>query len=246
MNRFGIRDSVFGLDIVVLGSHSMVSGWHSVISVLDILPDWWPKVEECESANYSSMDTITFVTGNANKLKEVIAILGGDSGAGSKVGKFEITNVSLDLEEIQGTIEEVTIHKAKSAAKALDGPVLVEDTCLAFTAFNDLPGPYIKWFVQAIGLQGLVDMLYKFEDKSAKAVCTFGFCEGPDSEVKLFQGTTEGHIVSSRGPTHFGWDSVFEPTGYTETYAEMDKTIKNTISHRFRALDKLREYLLSQ
>lgn len=193
------------------------------------------------------MSTITFVTGNSNKLKEVIAILGGEPSAeGSKVGKFTVVNKALDLDEVQGTIEDVTIHKAKEAAKQVEGAVLVEDTCLAFKALNDLPGPYIKWFVQAVGLQGLVDMLYKFEDKGAKAVCTFGYCEGPGSEVKLFQGITHGNIVDSRGPTNFGWDSIFEPEGFKETYAEMDKNVKNTISHRFRALDKLKEFLLQQ
>lgn len=193
------------------------------------------------------MSTITFVTGNANKLKEVVAILSeGSSSGDSKVGKYTITNKSLDLDELQGSIEEVTIHKAKSAAKLLNGPVLVEDTCLGFTAFNNLPGPYIKWFVKSIGLQGLVDMLYKFEDKGANAICTFGYCEGPDAEVKLFQGITKGNIVDSRGPTNFGWDSVFEPEGYKETYAEMDKKIKNTISHRYRALDKLKKFLEEQ
>ncbi|CAK7895077.1 inosine triphosphate pyrophosphatase [[Candida] anglica] len=193
------------------------------------------------------MTTITFVTGNANKLKEVVAILSNGSTDGSaSVGKFTITNEKLDLEEVQGTIEEVTIHKAKSAAKIMNGPVLVEDTCLGFNAFKNLPGPYIKWFVEAIGLTGLVDMLYKFEDKSANAICTFGYCEGPDAEVKLFQGVTKGNIVDSRGPTNFGWDSIFEPEGYTETYAEMDKKIKNTISHRFKALDLLRDFLQSQ
>lgn len=191
--------------------------------------------------------TITFVTGNANKLKEVVAILGGEPTAeGSKVGNFTITNKSLDLDEVQGTIETVTIHKAKEAARQVNGPVLVEDTCLAFNAMNGLPGPYIKWFVQAVGLQGIVDMLYKFEDKGARAVCTFGYCEGPESEVKLFQGVTDGRIVESRGPTNFGWDSIFEPEGFNETYAELDKEVKNSISHRFRALDKLREYLLLQ
>lgn len=195
------------------------------------------------------MSTITFVTGNANKLKEVTAILSqgtvSDDGL-SKVGKFTIVNKSLDLDELQGTIDEVTIHKTKSAAELINGPVLVEDTCLGFNAMNNLPGPYIKWFVKAVGLTGLVDMLYKFEDKSANAICTFGYCAGPGQEVKLFQGITEGNIVPSRGPTNFGWDSVFEPKGYKETYAEMDKTIKNLISHRFRALDKLREFLVNE
>ncbi|SGZ46369.1 CIC11C00000002605 [Sungouiella intermedia] len=190
--------------------------------------------------------TITFVTGNQNKLKEVVYILGGtESEEGNKVGNYVITNKSLDIEEVQGTIDEVTIQKARSAAKLLGGPVLVEDTCLAFNAFNDLPGPYIKWFVKGVGLQGLVDMLYKFDDKGAKAVCTFGYCEGPDSEVKLFQGITHGLIVQSRGHQNFGWDSIFEPTGFNETYAEMDKSLKNTISHRSRALEKVKEFLLS-
>lgn len=193
------------------------------------------------------MTQITFVTGNQNKLKEVVAILGGVASAeGSKVGSYTITNHSLDIEEIQGSIDEVTIHKARSAAQMINGPVLVEDTCLAFDAFNDLPGPYIKWFVQGVGLSGLIDMLYKFEDKGAKAVCTFGYCEGPGKEVKLFQGITHGQIVDSRGPENFGWDSIFQPDGFSETYAEMDKSVKNTISHRFKALDKVRDFLFNQ
>lgn len=194
------------------------------------------------------MSYITFVTGNPNKLKEVVAILAEsqDPSGVSKVGKYSITNKALDLIEIQGTIEEVTIHKAQSAAELIGGPVLVEDTCLGFNALNNLPGPYIKWFVQAVGLQGLVDLLYKFEDKGANAICTFGFCEGPGKEVKIFQGITKGTIVDSRGPTNFGWDSVFQPEGFTQTYAELDKLVKNSISHRFKALDKLRDFLLSQ
>lgn len=188
------------------------------------------------------MTQITFVTGNANKLKEVVAILAGGAES-SQVGNFSIVNQSLDLLEVQGTIEEVTIHKAQSAAEQIGGPVLVEDTCLGFNALKNLPGPYIKWFVASVGLEGLVKMLDGFEDKSANAICTFGYCEGPGKEVKLFQGITEGTIVSSRGPTNFGWDSIFEPKGFDQTYAELDKSVKNTISHRFRALDKLRSFL---
>lgn len=189
------------------------------------------------------MTTITFVTGNANKLKEVVAILSDSETGSSTVGKYTVTNQSVDLEEVQGTIDEVTIHKARAAAEKINGPVLVEDTCLAFNAYNDLPGPYIKWFVQAVGLEGLNNMLYKFDDKGAKAICTFGFCEGPGHEVKLFQGITHGQIVPARGPTNFGWDAVFQPNGYTETYAEMDKLVKNSILHRFKALQALKKFL---
>jgi len=60
--------------------------------------------------------------------------------------------------------------------------------------------------------------------------------------VILFQGRTEGKIVPARGPGYFGWDPIFEFEG--KTYAEMDKTDKNLISHRYKALEKLKAWLL--
>jgi len=94
---------------------------------------------------------LNFITGNKNKLAEVQAIL---------AGVIELRNQNVDLVEIQGTVEEVTIDKARRAADAvccnpkfqltpqlntlqIKGPVLVEDTCLVFNAMNGLPGPYM-------------------------------------------------------------------------------------------------------
>lgn len=192
------------------------------------------------------MSTITFVTGNANKLREVIQILCGGDINSAKIGKFSITNQKIDLDEIQGSIEEVTIHKTKQAVEEVKGPVLVEDTCLGFNALNNLPGPYIKWFVKSIGLDGLVKMLVGFEDKSANAITTFGFCEGPGLPVHIFQGITTGTIVNSSGPTDFGWDSIFKPDGFETTYAEMKGEAKNKISQRGKALNKVKQFLESQ
>ncbi|KAF3084002.1 nucleoside triphosphate pyrophosphohydrolase ham1 [Orbilia oligospora] len=178
------------------------------------------------------LDRITFVTGNAGKLAEVQAILGQ---------YIKIDNHGLDLEEIQGTIEEVSSAKCKKAAEALQGPVLTEDTCLCFNALNGLPGPYIKWFMQGVGHSGLNKLLAGFEDKSAEAVCTFAFSEGPGSEPLIFQGRTQGKIVCPRGPPKFGWDPIFEYEG--QTYAEMDKEKKNSVSHRGKALQKFKDFL---
>lgn len=58
-----------------------------------------------------------------------------------------------------------------------------------------LPGPYIKWFLDKLGPEGLHLMLAGFEDKSAEAVCTFAYSPGEGGEVKLFQGRTKGTIV---------------------------------------------------
>ncbi|XP_077298533.1 inosine triphosphate pyrophosphatase [Arctopsyche grandis] len=187
-----------------------------------------------------SMKTITLVTSNVKKLEEVVAILG--SG-------FPRTfrHQSLDLLELQGTPEEVARYKCIEAARQLPGmPVLIEDTCLGFRALSGLPGPYIKSFLDRVGPEGLDKMLTGWEDKTAEALCTFAFCEGVDQEVFLFQGRTEGDIVTPRGTRDFGWDCVFQPKGYDRTYAELPKEEKNKISHRYKALDKVRNYFASK
>ncbi|KAH3686704.1 hypothetical protein WICPIJ_002348 [Wickerhamomyces pijperi] len=183
---------------------------------------------------------ITFVTGNKHKLLEFQAIVGDDS----------ILNAKVDLEEIQGSINEISYKKAKAAAKIIKGPVLVEDTCLMFNALSkpdlELPGPYIKWFLDSLGLEGLPKLLAGFEDKSAKTVCTFGYCEDEDSEPILFQGVTEGRIVDTprfNNDEVFGFDPIFLPDGFEQTFGEMDKSVKNTISHRYRALEKVKVFL---
>ncbi|AEO62815.1 uncharacterized protein THITE_2141037 [Thermothielavioides terrestris NRRL 8126] len=178
---------------------------------------------------------VNFITGNANKLGEVKAIL---------EPAIQVESRSLDLIEIQGTLEEVTLDKCRRAADLIGGPVLVEDTCLCFNALNGLPGPYIKWFMKSIGHAGLNNLLAAYEDKSARAVCTFAYSAGPGHEPILFQGITEGKIVPARGAGNFGWDPVFEYEG--KTYAEMDKAEKNKISHRGRALAKLQEWFAKQ
>ncbi|CAZ82231.1 unnamed protein product [Tuber melanosporum] len=177
--------------------------------------------------------TLFFVTSNASKLAEVSAILAASG--------ISVQSMALDLPELQGSIEDISKDKAKRAAEAIGGPVLVEDTCLCFNALKGLPGPYIKWFMKDLGHEGLVNMLAAYEDKSAQAVCTFAHCEGPGKEPVLFQGRTDGKIVPPRGPAKFGWDPIFEYEG--QTYAEMDKAAKNLISHRFKALEMLKEWM---
>jgi inosine triphosphate pyrophosphatase len=191
---------------------------------------------------------LTFVTGNAGKLREVRQIL---AAAGPL--PVDLVAAPLDLPELQGDVEAVARAKAAEAARRLRGPVLVEDTALCFRALGGLPGVYVKWFLAAVGPAGLHRLLDGFEDKGATAVCTFAYAPGGDGEgeeaVLLFQGRTDGTVVAPRarpGGDAFGWDPVFQPDGGALTYAEMDREAKNAVSHRFRALLKLRAFLLAR
>ncbi|KAL9641374.1 MAG: hypothetical protein Q9204_000009 [Flavoplaca sp. TL-2023a] len=198
---------------------------------------------------------LIFITGNNNKLAEVQAILGD---------LVPLRSRSLEQVEIQGTTEDISKDKCRRAADLVGGPVLVEDTCLAFTALKGLPGPYIKWFLEALGHDGLNNLLAGYENKSAEAICTFAYCAGPGNEPLIFQGKVSGKIVPARGSLDFGmlikhtrplnqtqdnddftnalgWDPIFEYMG--ETFAEMDKVKKNGLSHRFLALSKLKDWL---
>lgn len=212
---------------------------------------------------------LTFVTGNENKRKEVAAIL---AAAGSPV---QVVARKLDLPELQGaSTQHIARQKCWHAAKLLAkeqqslttlGPVIIEDTALCFTALNGLPGPYIKWFLDSVGHDGLNRMLNGFSTRAATALCTFAYCPaGIDisaasdivddksggvgdgmAKIELFEGRTEGEIVAARGPTDFGWDPIFQPVeGGGLTYAEMAKQDKNKISHRSRALHLLCNHLM--
>lgn len=183
--------------------------------------------------------TLTFVTGNPKKLEEVCAIVGESI-------PWCLESRDVDLPELQGEPDDIARDKCRLAAEKVGGPVITEDTCLCFNALHGLPGPYIKWFLTKIGHEGLNNLLAAYEDKSAVAQCTFAFCQGRGREVLLFHGRTPGRIVPARGPPAFGWDPIFQPEGYTKTYAELSAAEKNAISHRSCALHSLRTFLQAE
>ena len=144
----------------------------------------------------SEPTVIHFATGNQKKLEEVGAILSSGS-------PFPCTlkSVKIDLPELQGEVDDIAREKCRLAASVVGGPVMVEDTCLCFNALKGLPGPYIKWFLQKLGHDGLNKMLVGFKDDSAYALCTFAFSKGPGEEPIVFSGRTNGRIVRRAGIT---------------------------------------------
>jgi inosine triphosphate pyrophosphatase len=178
-------------------------------------------------------EQLIFVTGNEGKLREAREILAG----------FSILNSRLDVPELQGDHRSIAKAKAESAFEQVKKPVFVEDTCLIFDEFGELPGPYIKDFVRHIGVGRMPLLLEGFSSNKAKAICTIAYKD--TSEAMLFEGVCEGKIVSAKGESGFAWDPIFMPEGHDKTFAEMRSDEKNAISHRRKAFEKFRKYLES-
>ena len=183
-----------------------------------------------------------FVTSNPNKAREAAEILG-----------VEVRSIALDLPELQDLdVAQVAAVKAAAAREALgapDSPILVEDSGLVVEAWNGLPGALTKWFLASVGNEGLLRMLSGEEDRSARAVCAvaIAFTDAgvlaSRQGVRVFLGEVGGMIAPEpRGSGGFGWDPIFIPEGYSETYAELGPR-KHEDSHRARALKAAREAL---
>jgi non-canonical purine NTP pyrophosphatase (RdgB/HAM1 family) len=171
-----------------------------------------------------------FITGNKGKFEEMRTVLP------------ELEMRDIDLPEIQSSdAQEIIRAKLHVAFDHCRGAFIVEDTSLYFDALGGLPGPLIKWFLKAIGTQGLVDLAEKMGNPRAVAKTIIGYVKNQD-EIFFFEGIVPGRIVAPRG-TGFGWDLIFVPDGHERTFGEMSKDEKNAISMRRLAAEKLKEFI---
>jgi XTP/dITP diphosphohydrolase len=176
-----------------------------------------------------------FITSNKGKLREIRELLGVD-----------IKSKSIDIEEIQGIeAEKVAVDKAKRAYAMIKKPIMIEDTALYINALNGFPGALIKFMEIAVGYGGICRMLRPYKDKRATAEACIVLYDG--KRLKIFSGRAHGSISDRiRGNDGFGFDSIFIPDGYSRTFAEMGTSEKNKVSHRMKAVLKLKKYLVSE
>ncbi len=172
----------------------------------------------------------TFITSSENKLREVVRLLGRP-----------FARAALSLEEIQEiALEPVVAYKARHAYAQVGGPVLVEDTGLAFAAWNGLPGALVKWFLSSLGNEGVCRLMQNETNRAATATTMFGYYDGV--LYRAFSGSVEGIVVARpRGTQGFGWDAIFQPLGSERTFAEMTPEEKDRFSMRRLALEQLRQ-----
>lgn len=190
------------------------------------------------------MKKLVFATNNAHKLDEIRAILGN---------KMEILSLNdidchADIPETADTLEGNAALKAQYIYKNFGLDCFADDTGLEVEALNGAPGIYSARYAGGEGHDSEANMkklLAEMEGKeNRKARFRTAICLIEDGKEHLFEGIVNGEIIQERrGGSGFGYDPVFVPEGYTETFAEMGNDEKNKISHRARAVAKLCDYL---
>jgi inosine triphosphate pyrophosphatase len=179
----------------------------------------------------------TFITGNQNKADYL-----------SRMLDVQLDHRKVNLDEIQSTnLDEIVAHKVKQAYELVRKPVLVEDVALSFESLGGLPGPFVKFFVDAEdGLEKMCRMCDGLENRNARAECVFGYYDG--ERLELLRGGLDGVIADHpRGDGGYGWDQIFCPEGYeSKTRAELINEQDEATYRTIKPITQLREFLQRQ
>lgn len=191
------------------------------------------------------MKKLVFATNNVHKLEEIRAILG------DKVEILSLNDIDChaDIPETADTLQGNAALKAQYIYENYGLDCFADDTGLEVEALNGAPGIYSARYAGGEGHDSEANMkklLSEMQDKdNRKARFRTVICLIEGGKEHFFEGIVNGSIIRERkGGAGFGYDPVFMPDGYSETFAEMGNDEKNKISHRARAVQKLCEYLL--
>ena len=188
---------------------------------------------------------LCFATNNAHKLEEIQNLL-GDS--------FSLTTLreigcEEEIPETHDTIPENSFEKAEYIWKNYGINCFADDSGLEVDALNGAPGVHSAYYAgPQRDADDNMDLLLKnlkgHENLTARFICVITLVM--DGEFRQFEGTIEGKIsMEKRGSHGFGYNPVFIPEGHDRTFAEMTMQEKSELSHRGRAFEKLKQYLLS-
>jgi XTP/dITP diphosphohydrolase len=189
---------------------------------------------------------LLLATRNPHKTREFRELL---------VDQFEIADLSsypeVKLPEETGTtFKQNAILKAATASRVVDGLVIADDSGLEVDALNGAPGIYSGRYggvkaSDAANIDKLLQELGSAPNRSARFRCVIALARAGKA-LETLEGVVEGRILNQgRGKGGFGYDPVFQPAGFEQTFAEMAPELKSRISHRGKAvtalLEKLRE-----
>ena len=189
------------------------------------------------------MPDLLFATNNPHKLREIREI------AGSKFRILGLSDAGFDIEipETGSTLEENAVQKARFIREKTGMNCFADDTGLEIEALGGRPGVYSARYAGAQcsfddNINKVLEEMKGIADRRAKFRCVV--CLILDGKEHLFEGIVKGTILEERkGSGGFGYDPVFLPEGYPQTFAEMPYHLKNGISHRGRAVTKMMRFL---
>ena len=184
-----------------------------------------------------------FATNNVHKLEEVAAILG------DKIELLSMKDIDChtDIPETADSLEGNALLKARYNSENYQLDCFADDTGLEVEALNGAPGVYSARYAgdahnSEANMKKLLQDMEGTENRKAQFRTVFALII--NGKEHLFEGIVKGEITKHRhGTSGFGYDPVFIPEGYTQTYAEMGNELKNKISHRAVATDKLCHFL---
>ena len=184
-----------------------------------------------------------FATNNAHKLEEVTAILGNKI----ELLSMKDINCHADIPETADTLEGNALLKARYIFENYQLDCFADDTGLEVEALNGAPGVYSARYAgdahnSEANMKKLLQDMEGIENRKAQFRTVFALII--NGKEHLFEGIVKGEITKHRhGTSGFGYDPVFIPEGYTQTYDEMGNELKNKISHRALATNKLCNFL---
>ena len=190
------------------------------------------------------MQALLVATGNSHKTGEIRTIL----GSGYDVSDLKSHPYLPEVEETGTTFLENATLKAVEISKQVDGLVLSDDSGLEVDALNGEPGVYSARYAGEPGNDAannarLLQAMEGEERRSARFSCVMVLAQ--DGEVLAsFEGAVEGRVINElHGDGGFGYDPLFVPEGYEQTFAELGENIKNQLSHRARAMNRVAGWL---
>lgn len=188
---------------------------------------------------------ILLATNNQGKVREMKKILGD---LGINVYSLKDKGIDIEVEEDGTTFEENSLKKATEICKVSNMITVSDDSGIEVYALDMRPGVYSARYAgeNSTGemmCAKLLDEMQGKEDRRARFVSVVAYVE-PGGETKTFRGECYGTITDKvMGSEGFGYDPVFFYEDFGKTLGEVSLEMKNNISHRAKALDKLREYL---
>ena len=187
---------------------------------------------------------LVIATNNAHKLEEIKAILGNEI----EILSLNDIDCHVDIPETADTLEGNAKQKAAYIATHYSMDCFADDTGLEVEALNGAPGIYSARYAGGAGHDSEANMKKLLQNlqgiTNRKAQFRTAICLIMDGKEFLFEGICPGKIIEEkRGGSGFGYDPIFIPDGYNETFAELGNDIKNKISHRAKAVAALCEFL---